>query len=91
VIEDGVFTALLVPGSNFTAAWDMNPAGDIVGIYRIGTVFHGFLLRADRYLSIDVDVPGTTATRAFGINPGGAIVGSFVAGGRTRGFLATPN
>jgi hypothetical protein len=89
VIERGVFTPFLVPGSNFTAAWDMNPAGDIVGIYRTGSVFHGFLLRVDRYVSIDV--PGATATRAFGTNPRGAIVGSFVAGGTTRGFLATSN
>jgi uncharacterized membrane protein len=89
VIEDGVFTPFLVPGSNFTAAWDMNPVGDIVGIYRTGTVFHGFLLRDGRYVSIDV--PGATATRAFGTNAGGAIVGSYIAGGRTRGFLATPN
>jgi uncharacterized membrane protein len=82
------FIPLLVPGSSSTAAWDMGPAGDIVGNYRNASGFHGFLLRADRYLTIDV--PGATATRAFGINPGGAIVGSYVSGGKTRGFLATP-
>jgi hypothetical protein len=89
LIEGGVFTPLLVPGSSFTAAWDMNPAGDVVGVYRNASGFHGFLLRADQYVSIDV--PGATATRAFGVNPGGAIVGNFVSGGVTRGFLATPD
>ncbi|HUF12308.1 MAG TPA: hypothetical protein VMN78_04345, partial [Longimicrobiales bacterium] len=31
VIEDGVFSSFIVPGSTFTAAWDVNPAGEIVG------------------------------------------------------------
>ena len=88
VIDRGVFTPLLVPGSSMTAAWDMNPAGDVVGVYRNATGFHGFLLRGDAYLPIDV--PGATATRAFGINAGGTVVGSFAAGGKTRGFMATP-
>lgn len=86
VIDDGVFTPLLVPGSTLTAAWDVNPAGEVVGVYSNAAGFHGFLLTADEYVS--VDVPGATATRAFGINARGDIVGSFVAGGRTFGFLA---
>ena len=88
VIDDGVFTPLLVPGSNQTAAWDVNPAGEVVGVYRdaTGLQFHGFLLTADEYFALDV--PGATATRAFGINARGDIVGNFVAGGRTFGFLA---
>lgn len=87
VIERGVFTAFMVPGSTFTAAWDMNPASDIVGIYRNASGFHGFLRRGDSYLALDV--PGATATRAFGINARGDVVGSFISGGKTRGFLAT--
>lgn len=87
LVDRGVFTPLLVPGSSLTTAWDMNPRMDIVGFYRNASGFHGYLLRAGEYMSINV--PGATATRAFGINPGGAIVGSYVAGGKTRGFLAT--
>lgn len=86
-IDDGVFTPLLVPSSTFTAAWDMNPAGEIVGVYRNSAGAHGFVLRADGYTSIDV--PGASATRAFGINPPGDVVGNYVAGGVTHGFLAT--
>lgn len=88
LISDGVFTSLLVPGSTMTVAWDMNPKGEIVGVYRNSAGFHGFVLGADGYTPIDV--PGASATRAFGINPSGDVVGSYVVGGRTYGFLATP-
>lgn len=86
VIDDGVFTPLLVPGSTTTAAWDVNPAGEVVGNYSNAAGLHGFLLTANGY--VPVDVPGATATRAVGINARGDIVGNFVAGGRTFGFLA---
>ena len=94
IIDDGEFTSFVVPGSTSTAAWDVNPAGDIVGVYttHAGTksdpfVFHGFVRSGDDYVS--VDVPGATATRAFGINPRGDVVGSYVdASGKTHGFLA---
>lgn len=86
VIEDGVFTPFIVPGSTSTAAWDMNAAGAIVGNYRNASGFHGFVRVDERYLTLDV--PGATATRAFGINARGDVVGSFLSAGRTRGFLA---
>ena len=87
LIDDGEFTPFIVPGSNFTAAWDVNPAGEVAGIYRNATGFHGFVRTARDYVTIDV--PGAAATRAFGINAGGDVVGSYVAGGRTFGFLAS--
>ena len=86
VVDDGVFTPLLVPGSATTAAWDVSPAGDVVGVHRNATGFHGFLLTADGYVSLDV--PGATDTRAFGINAKGDVVGAYVTGGTTFGFLA---
>jgi uncharacterized membrane protein len=86
VIEDGVFTSLLVPGSFFTAAWDANPRGDIVGIFQDALGFHGFVLTRAGYTP--VDFPGATATRVFGVNARGDLVGAYVAGGRTFGFLA---
>jgi uncharacterized membrane protein len=86
VVDDGVFTPLLVPGSNLTAAWDVNPAGDIVGAYRDASGVHGYVLTTDGY--VPLNFPGATATRAFGINARGDIVGAYVAGGRTIGFVA---
>ncbi len=86
-IDDGVFTALLVPNSIFTAAWDINPPGEIVGVYRDAAQrFHGFVLRDGEY--VPIDYPGATATRAFGINARGDVVGNYVAGGKTYGYLA---
>jgi probable HAF family extracellular repeat protein len=86
LIEDGVFTALMVPGSFATNAWDMNPRGDIVGVFQDAAGVHGFVLTADGYTTINV--PGATATRVFGINARGDLVGTYVLGGKTFGFLA---
>ena len=86
-IDDGVFTPLLVPSSTFTAAWDINPAGEIVGVYRLSGVPHGFVLRDEGY--VPIDYPGATATRAFGINPAGDVVGNYTAAGKTHGYLAS--
>jgi len=87
VIDNGQFSSFVVPGSNFTQAWDVNPAGEVVGVQRTGTAFHGFVLTAaGDYVAIDF--PEATATRAQGINARGDVVGSYVKGGKTSGFLA---
>jgi probable HAF family extracellular repeat protein len=87
-IDDGVFTALLVPNSTSTAAWDINPAGQIVGVYRsTDAKVHGFVLRDEGYVTIDF--PGATVTRAFGINARGDVVGNYIAAGTTHGYLAS--
>ena len=90
VIEDGLFTPFAVPGSISTAAWDVNPRGQIVGVYiDAANRVHGFLRDDDVYLTLDV--PGASVTRAFGINAAGEVVGAFVdTAGMTRPFLATP-
>jgi len=86
-IDDGVFTPLLVPSSTSTAAWDINPAGEIVGVYRSTDArVHGFVLRDEGYVTIDFT--DATVTRAFGINVRGDVVGNYVAAGRTHGYLA---
>lgn len=89
LLEGDTFTPFDVPGSTFTAGWDINPGGNIVGVYRDAAGgFHGFLWMGDEFLSIDF--PGAIATRAFGINPGSDVVGTYVdAAGRPHGFLAT--
>ena len=92
LIEDGDFTPLVFDdGTNSTtqtAAWDVNPAGAIVGNHRDATGFHGFILIDGEYTAIDVPVTGATVTRTFGVNARGDIVGSYSLGGRTRGYMA---
>lgn len=85
LIDRDVFTPIVVTGSVFTAAWDMNPAGEIVGVYRDAIGIHGFLRIGESDTTIDV--PGATITRTFGINARGDIVGPYVAGGVTRGYV----
>lgn len=84
------FVPFDVPGSTFTAAWDVNPSGAVVGVYRdAANVPHGFVWSGLQFESIDF--PGAVATRAIGINSRGTIVGSYnEPGGRTRGFVAVP-
>lgn len=87
VIQDGVFTPFLVPGSTFTAAWDVNPRGEIVGVWRDGlNPFHGFLRDGDDYVTIHY--PDSKNTRAIGINAGGDVVGYYGVGGVTHAFVA---
>jgi hypothetical protein len=91
-IENGVFMPFMVPQSIFTTAWDVNPRGDIVGVYRDASgVFHGYVRTAAGYTTLDAHPTGVTvtATRAIGINPRGDVVGTYVVSGRTHGFLMT--
>ena len=71
-----------------TSAWDVNPAGAVVGAYRdTANKVHGFLWEDLRFTAIDY--PSATATRAFGINSRGDIVGGYVdATNVAHGFLA---
>ena len=73
------FTTIDVPGASATLPRDINPEGDIVGFYGIGTAFRGYLLHQG--IVTDFEVPGATATRPRSINPQGDIVGFYVAGG----------
>jgi len=86
-LSRGDTTMFVVPGSVATSAWDVNPRGDIVGVFRdAALVFHGYV-RTDAGFT-QIDVPGATVTRAFGINSRGDVVGNYVAGGVTHGFHA---
>jgi uncharacterized membrane protein len=89
VIGNGTFASFDFPGAVATSAWDMNPSGEIVGVY-VDTALrtHSFLLIHGEFVSIDYPAPGVKATRAFGINLQGDVVGAYVdAGGVTHGFL----
>lgn len=105
VIDDGVFTAFDAPGSSATIAWDMNPAGTIVGLFVAAGSTHGFVLDHWRvvggavtgnYTTINFPLtPSTNApyTDVFGINPSGHIVGRFreTPAGPLHGYIATRN
>jgi uncharacterized membrane protein len=88
-MENGEFTPLFVPGSIMTAAWDINPRGQIAGIYRDGAGFHGYVLSGrDFSTMVTLNFPGAAGTRAFGINARGDVVGTYGMGGHTYGYLA---
>jgi len=100
IIADGTFVPFDVPGSIQTAAWDMSPAGAVVGNFRLpGGAVRGFLLEgAELDLAAQeltggrfttLHVPGSSITTAFGINARGDVVGSFVSGGVSRAYIAT--
>lgn len=87
VVDRGTFIPFDVPGSTFTAGWDVNARGDVVGVYRDARGLHGFLWGGESFHAIDY--PGATATRAFGINARGTIVGMYLdAANRVHGFVA---
>jgi len=103
VVDDGVFTAFDAPGSSATIAWDMNPAGTIVGLFAAAGSTHGFVLDHWRVVGGEVtgnyttiNFPLTSSTNApytdvFGINASGHIVGRFreTAAGLNHGYIAT--
>jgi uncharacterized membrane protein len=70
------FTPFDFPGSTFTTARDINPAGQIVGRY--GTAdnrTHGYL-RSQAGVFTSIDYPGGNLTAALGISPQGDVVGA---------------
>lgn len=92
VIDDGAFTPFDAPNSSFTAAWDMNPGGTVVGVFQDAAAphsTHGFVLDHARVTDGDVtgefttvDFPTSATTHAaytdvFGINAAGDIVGKY--------------
>ena len=79
-------TIFTVPGATDTRAFGISPSGEIVGLYTIGTEYHGFLLSRGQLTPIDY--PGAFFTNAAKINPQGDVVGLwFAAGGNNRGYL----
>ena len=103
VIDDDVFTAFDAPGSSATIAWDMNPAGTIVGLFVAAGSTHGFVLDHWRVVGREVtgdyatiNFPLTSSTNAaytdvFGINASGDIVGKYreTVTGPFHGYIAT--
>ncbi len=93
VVQNGILQTYDVPspqGPQQTNTYDINPAGDFVGIYiGSGGHRHGFLQLADGSAPITLTYPNAVHTRAYGVNPGLSIVGHYIdTGGHTHGFLA---
>jgi probable HAF family extracellular repeat protein len=88
LIQNGSFEPFNVPGSNYTAGWDINFMGEVVGAFQdTSGKFHGYLRTAGGYTTLDF--PGAIATKAAGINPAADIVGNYTdSSGHTHGFLA---
>ena len=92
--ESGIVTTFTFDGNLFTLAWDVNPKGDIVGVYganqanTVGTPIRprGFLRTKDGdYRSLEVQ--GASSTTVFGINASRNIVGTYTDGTGTHGFV----
>jgi hypothetical protein len=95
IVQNGIFQTYDVPGPlgpQQTNIYDMNPAGDFVGIYiGSGGHRHGFLQPADGSTPITLSYPNAVHTRAYGVNPALSIVGHYIdTSGHTHGFLAVP-
>jgi hypothetical protein len=86
------YVTLDPPGSVFTMAHAINPAGDIVGVYSDSSNgVHGFL-RARDGIFTTFDAPGAVGTNAYSINPAGAIAGFYPDSSHVvHGFLRTPD
>jgi hypothetical protein len=61
------FTTIDFPGATQTGCEGINASDQIVGAYRIGGVFHGYLLDPPNVFTT-IDFPGATETLAAGIN-----------------------
>jgi uncharacterized membrane protein len=67
-------------------ATGINDAGVVSGLYAVGTVTRGFVVRGSTVTTIRLG--NDTNTQALGIDSVGDVVGSFVdARGRTHGFV----
>jgi probable HAF family extracellular repeat protein len=79
------FTTIDFPGSNSTAAADINATGQIVGVYAMGGRHFGFLLSGGTFTTIDP--PGASYSEAQGINDAGQIVGWYNDAGDVRHYF----
>ena len=68
-----------------TSAFDINPAGVLVGWFEHGGGAHGCLDSGGAFTTLDV--PGAINTRAIGINAAGDIVGWFENDAGDHGFV----
>jgi len=89
----GIITSFLVPGSDFTIAYQLNSSNQLEGYYALGSLIHAYWRDADGTLHFPIDPPGSTGTSLFGNNDSNWMVGSYVdSAGTTHGlFFVPPN
>ena len=89
--NQGTYSIVQFPGASLTNARGVSPSGEVVGVYRLGGVNHGFARLADDLANFtSIDFPGAASTRVLGISPHGDIVGSYALDGPLgigHGFL----
>jgi len=86
------YTVFGYPGAAITNARGINSRGEVVRVYNLAGINHGFVLPTDDFTNfITIDFPGAATTRALGINAGGDIVGTYTLPGSPdfHGFLLT--
>jgi probable HAF family extracellular repeat protein len=89
VVSNGTTRIIDPPGSISAGAWDINPAGEIVGYFTdVANHTHGFLLVNGAYTVIDFPGTGVVATQIRGLNAEGDIVGQYTDSNGVHGFLA---
>jgi uncharacterized membrane protein len=98
VLSHGEFTAFASPdGKPFSLdSGGIDERDGLVGVYCdsalpcsiVPTGTHGFLIRGDNF--IPIDVPGAKATATLGINARGEIVGQYNDATGGHGFLLSP-
>jgi probable HAF family extracellular repeat protein len=89
VVSNGATRIIDPAGSISAGAWDINPAGEIVGYFTdVANHTHGFLLANGAYTVIDFPGDGVVATQIRGVNAEGDIVGQYTDGRGVHGFLA---
>lgn len=79
------FRSIDIPGATLTRALGINPKGEIVGGYRIGTVGHSYVLSKGTVTTFDPPYGISGTSLAYGINPEGDIVGFYTDYGTVRG------
>ena len=78
-----------MPGADDTLALGINDQDEVVGVYYVGAVFDGFIMRAGNFVT--VDVPGAASTWIYDINNHGDLCGFYIdTSGIGHGFIATP-
>src|SRR5205823_10825731 len=70
--KEGTYTVFQFPGASLTNARNIYAKGDVVGVYFLGGLNHGFVLPPDDFTHFTtIDFPGAVTTRALGINSNG--------------------
>jgi probable HAF family extracellular repeat protein len=92
VYSGGAYTPFNYPGAVETSLHGGNSAGALVGRYRFGSTFRGFVVKNSSFRSLEVDFPGATFTSPMSMNDTGRLVGTYTASDCAAGcgFLATP-